>query len=94
MALTDTAAFEVTSASKSAPSRHSIAVVAVIFAYVILCRGLRYVRRNRKHAQYSYKTREDLATMTTQHAWEITKYVMSLEFPLISQTALQFALFK
>lgn len=32
--------------------------------------------------------------MTTEHAWEITRYVMTLEFPFMSEKALQFALFK
>lgn len=80
--------------SKSAWNRHGITALAVLCAYVVVCRCLRYVRRDRKHAQYPYKTRKDFANMTTQHAWEITRYVMSLEFPLMSQTALQFALFK
>jgi hypothetical protein len=68
--------------------------LAVVSAYMLMCRGLRYLRRDRKHAQYPYKTRADYSKMTAQHAWEITKYVMSLEFPLMTEKALQFALFR
>lgn len=62
--------------------------------YVVACRALRYLRRNQKHALYPYKTREDFAKMTGEHAWEIVKYCMSLEFPFLSEKALQFALFR
>lgn len=68
--------------------------LAAVSAYMLMCRGLRYLRRDRKHAQYPYKTRGDYSKMTAQHAWEITKYVMSLEFPLMTEKALQFALFR
>lgn len=67
---------------------------AVLAAYVAICRGLRYRRMKQKHAQYPYKTREDYSKMTAEDAWEITKYVTSLEFPFFSEKALQFALFR
>lgn len=72
------------------------AVIAftALTCYIALCRGLRYLRRDRKHAQYPYKTREDFSNMTSEHAWEITKYIMSLEFPFVTEKALQFALFR
>lgn len=68
--------------------------LGVFVCYLALCRGLRYLRKNRKHAQYPYKNRADFAKMTGEHAWEITRYVMSLEFPFTSAKALAFALFK
>ena len=75
-------------------SRRGIIILVAFCAYVVLCRSLRYVRRDRKHAQYPYKKRADFAKMTAQHAYEIQKYVTSLEFPMLAQMALQFALFK
>jgi hypothetical protein len=68
--------------------------VAVLVAYISLCRGLRYWRRDKKHAEYPYKTREDFKNMTAEDAFQIMQYVQSLEFPLISAKALGFALFK
>lgn len=59
-----------------------------------LCRALRYLRRDRKHAQLPYKTREDFKTMTAEDAWQITRYIQSLEFPWMSGKSLAFALFK
>ncbi|KAJ4361160.1 hypothetical protein N0V95_002129 [Ascochyta clinopodiicola] len=41
-----------------------------------------------------YKVREDFRKMTAEDAWQITKYVQSLEFPWLSKKALSFALFK
>lgn len=68
--------------------------LSVLTCYLLLCRSLRYLRKNRKHAQYPYKTREDFSKMTAEHAWEIVRYCMALEFPLISSKALAFALFR
>lgn len=93
MGLQATATDLVTQATKRLGRRGTIAL-GVISTYVVLCRGLRYLRRDRKHAQYPYKTRADFKHMTAQHAWEITKYVMSLEFPFTSTVSLQFALFR
>jgi hypothetical protein len=59
-----------------------------------LCRGLRFVRREEKHALFPYKTREDFKKMTTEDAFEIVRYVQGLEFPFLSGKALAFALFK
>jgi hypothetical protein len=70
------------------------AVIIWVCCYVALCRGLRYLRRDCKHAQYPYKTRQDFAKMTAEDAWAIHKYIISLEFPFISEKALQFALFR
>jgi hypothetical protein len=68
--------------------------LAVLAGYLLLVRKLRYLRRDRKHAEYPYKTREDFAKMTAEDAWGIVKYIMSLEFPFMSEKALSFALFK
>lgn len=74
-------------------TRATVAMSALI-GYIAFCRGLRYLRRDREHTQYPYKTREDFSKMTAEHAFEISKYVMSLEFPFIAEKALQFALFR
>ena len=68
--------------------------LAVLVTYIALCRGLRYMRRDRKHAQYPYKTREDFRKMTAEDAFEIVRYVQGLEFPFLAEKALAFALFK
>lgn len=66
----------------------------VLAVYMIICRSLRHERRRQKHAKFRYKSREDFAKMTVEDAWEIYKYVSSLEFPFLTETALQFALFR
>ncbi|KAF2272556.1 uncharacterized protein EI97DRAFT_426019 [Westerdykella ornata] len=68
--------------------------VGVITVYISLCRALRFRRRDQEYAKYPYKTREDMAKMTTEHAWEIVRYITTLEFPLMAEKALQFALFR
>ncbi|KAF2735235.1 hypothetical protein EJ04DRAFT_492074 [Polyplosphaeria fusca] len=72
----------------------TVIAVTAISAYVLLCRSLRYRRRDQKHAQYPYKTRADMAKMTSQHAFEIVKYIYSLEYPFLVTKSLEFALFK
>jgi hypothetical protein len=94
MAEIDIATADIENMQVDKSGRREILILLAVCAYVALCRALRYVRRDRKHAQYPYRTRADFAKMTAQHAYEIQKYVTSLEFPLLSQTALQFALFK
>lgn len=68
--------------------------VGLFVCYVALCRGLRYVRRNQRHARSPYKTREDFKKMTGEDAWEIVKYVQGMEFPWMTGKALSFALFR
>ena len=68
--------------------------LAVLAGYLLLVRKLRHLRRDREHAAYPYKTRDDLSKMTAEHAWAIVKYCMTLEFPFMSEKALAFALFK
>jgi hypothetical protein len=67
---------------------------AVLTGYLLFIRKLRYLRRDRKHAEYPYRTREDFSRMTADHAQEIVRYCMALEFPYLSEKALSFALFK
>jgi hypothetical protein len=68
--------------------------LAVLAGYLLLIRKIRHLRRDRKHAEFPYKTREDFSKMTGEDAWAIVKYCMSLEFPFMSEKALSFALFK
>lgn len=68
--------------------------LAVFVGYATLCRSLRYLRKNQKHAQTPYKTREDFKNMTAEDAFQIAKYVQTLEFPFTTVKALSFALFK
>ncbi|KAF1840707.1 uncharacterized protein K460DRAFT_380504 [Cucurbitaria berberidis CBS 394.84] len=69
-------------------------ILGVFVGYIALCRGLRYLRRDRNHAQLPYKTREDFKKMTAEDAWEIVRSFQSLEFPWMTGKALAFALFK
>lgn len=46
------------------------------------------------HKKYPYVTREDMANMTDDHAFEIQKATAQLEFPFMFVKALQFALFR
>jgi hypothetical protein len=68
--------------------------VAALIVWVSFCRGMRFLRRDTKHAQYPYKTREDYKKMTADDAFEILKYVQSLEVPFTAGKALAFALFR
>ena len=52
------------------------------------------MRRDRKHAQLPYKTREVFKNMTAEDAFEVVRYVQGLEFPFLAEKALAFALFK
>ncbi|KAL4941957.1 hypothetical protein BDV06DRAFT_170965 [Aspergillus oleicola] len=68
---------------------------AILGAYLLLQRSLRYRRLKCLQKVYrKYTTREDLASMTDHDAWEIQKAMLVMEFPSASLKALQFALFK
>jgi hypothetical protein len=69
-------------------------LVGTLAGYGALCTALRCQRRDRKHTEMSYKTREDFKNMTGEDAWMIVKYIISLEFPFLSEKAFSFALFK
>jgi hypothetical protein len=75
-------------------SLRTASIVGVLACYVAVCRGLRYLRRDREHSHRTYKSRKDFQKMTAEDAWQIIKYVQSLEFPYMSKKALSFALFK
>ncbi|KAF2108532.1 hypothetical protein BDV96DRAFT_652783 [Lophiotrema nucula] len=68
--------------------------LGIVPVYVLLCRALRYRRRDQAYTRYPYKMRDDFAKMTTQHAHEILKYVFQLEFPFLVKKSLEFALFR
>jgi hypothetical protein len=63
-------------------------------SYLSLCHALRYRQRDKTLARYPYRSREDLAKMTNQHAFEIQKGLYATEFPFTMEKALQFALFR
>jgi hypothetical protein len=68
--------------------------LAVFVAYMTLCRSLRFLLRDRKHAQSPYKSRDDFKKMTAEDAFQIINYILGREFPWMSTKALAFALFK
>ncbi|KAJ5491166.1 hypothetical protein N7539_002733 [Penicillium diatomitis] len=68
--------------------------VALAMGYPILTRSLRYRRLKALHSKFPYRTREDMARMTDDDAFEIQKAIAQLEFPMIFIKALQFALFR
>jgi hypothetical protein len=70
----------------------SIALLST--AYLTACHLLRYRFRDGLQAKYPYKTREDLKSMTAQHAYEIHKAIFATEFPFMFEKALEFALFR
>ncbi|KAJ9316910.1 hypothetical protein DTO271D3_2649 [Paecilomyces variotii] len=55
---------------------------------------LRFRRLRKLHRRYHYPTRESMARMTDNEAWEIQKVISELEFPFMYIKALQFALFR
>lgn len=78
----------------AAPRQWLPYAVAVAIGYPMLTRSLRYRRVKELHRKYPYKTRDDMAKMTDDDAFEIQKVVAQLEFPTIFVKALQFALFR
>lgn len=80
--------------STIAPYAYTAWVLAALAGYVVLCRALRYRRRDKEHSQRVYRTREDFRRMTAEDAWQIIKYIQGCEFPWTSKKALSFALFK
>lgn len=68
--------------------------LAILIAYPFLVSLLRFRRSQWLHQKYRYPTRESLAKMTDDEAWEIQKVLIQLEFPFLFVKALQFALFR
>lgn len=75
-------------------SSRAAVIVGAVAAYVATCRMLRYARRDREHSRRSYHDVESFQKMSATEAQEIVEYVISCEFPLLSEKALSFALFK
>ncbi|KAJ5180657.1 hypothetical protein N7492_003867 [Penicillium capsulatum] len=69
-------------------------VVSLLIGYPLLTGSLRYRRLRKLHKQYDYPTRESMAKMTDEDAFEIQKAVAQLEFPFMFIKSLQFALFR
>ncbi|KAJ5127176.1 hypothetical protein N7448_007955 [Penicillium atrosanguineum] len=68
--------------------------LALLLGYPLLIRTLRYQRVNNLPKKYNYPTRESMANMTDEEAFQIQKGVAQLEFPFIFIKSLQFALFR
>lgn len=68
--------------------------LGLLLGYPILASSLRYRRLRNMHKKYPYATREDMAKMTDDHAFEIQKTIAQLEFPFMFIKSLQFALFR
>lgn len=68
--------------------------LGLLVGYPILTNTLRYGRLRKLQKKFNYPTRESLAKMTDDEAFEIQKAVGQLEFPFIFMKSLQFALFR
>ncbi|KAJ5798822.1 uncharacterized protein N7503_006327 [Penicillium pulvis] len=68
--------------------------VVLLIGWPLLARSLRYRRLKQLHKKYNFPTRESMAKMTDEEAFEIQLEVGQLEFPFIYVKALQFALFR
>lgn len=68
--------------------------LGLLFGYPLLTGSFRYRRRNKLQKQYNYPTRESMAAMTDEEAFQIQKTVAQLEFPFMFIKSLQFALFR
>lgn len=66
----------------------------LLLAWPVVTMSLRFQRLRKLHEKYNYHTRESLAKMTDQDAFEIQRQVAQLEFPFIFIKSLQFALFR
>lgn len=71
-----------------------VCTVGLLLAYPIVTTSLRFRRLRKLHKRYPYRTRESLAQMTDEEAFQIQKAVAQLEFPFMFIKALQFALFR
>ncbi len=56
-------------------------LLALLLGYPFLQQYLRYRRLITMKMKYNYHTRQDLAKMTDQEAWEIFNNLAELEFP-------------
>ncbi|GIK02857.1 hypothetical protein Aspvir_006919 [Aspergillus viridinutans] len=69
-------------------------ILAGLAAYPVLCCFLRFRKMRWLHGKYNFPTRESLARMTDDEAWEIQRVLLQQEFPFFFVKALQFALFR
>ncbi|KAF2761998.1 hypothetical protein EJ05DRAFT_507597 [Pseudovirgaria hyperparasitica] len=65
-----------------------------ILGYLGICQALRFRRLHDLQRRFPMRTKEELASMTVDQAYEIQRIVMDWEFPYMVDKALNFALFK
>ncbi|KAJ5627721.1 hypothetical protein N7490_009949 [Penicillium lividum] len=68
--------------------------LGLLLGWPFLTTSLRYRRLSQLKKKYNYPTRESMAKMTDEEAYEIQLVVGQLEFPFMFVKALQFALFR
>lgn len=79
---------------EAAPKEWAPYALGLLIGYPLLTNSLRYGRMRKLQKKYNYPTRESLANMTDDEAFEIHKELGTLEFPFIFLKSLQFALFR
>jgi hypothetical protein len=68
--------------------------LSAALAYPLLVASLRYRRIRASEAKHPYPTPESYASMTDNVAFEMINQMAELEFPVLFEKALQFALFR
>ncbi|KAI2730611.1 hypothetical protein DTO012A7_5738 [Penicillium roqueforti] len=68
--------------------------VGLLIAYPLLINSLRYRRLKQLQKKFYFPTRESMAKMTDEEAFQIQKETAQLEFPFMFVKAGQFALFR
>lgn len=68
--------------------------VVLLIGWPLVTRSLRYRRLKQLHKKYNFPTRESMAKMTDEEAYEIQLTIGQFEFPFMFVKALQFALFR
>lgn len=68
--------------------------ISLGLGYLVLVQALRFQREKSMRKRYGYPDRASLGKMTVEDAQKIIKDLASLEFPMMSETSLQFGLFK
>lgn len=72
----------------------SYTILLILIPYILLTSSFRYARLRSSLEKFPYTTRQSLAQMTDNDAFEIQKTMAELEFPFTFTKALQFALFR
>ncbi|KAK6077077.1 hypothetical protein SCUP234_06816 [Seiridium cupressi] len=70
------------------------ALICFGLGYLVLVQTLRFQREKSMQKRFGYPDRASLKNMTVEDAQKIIKVLSALEFPMMSETSLQFALFK